>query len=133
MRSVLRSSVLAALALCATLPARATTTVEFWHAMSGALGERVDELADKFNKSQSDYAVRPIAKGGYDDVVNSMIAAYRAKQQPAIVQVNERGFLTMLNSNAIMPTAELMASASYKIDWQTSSRRSRPITPRTGP
>ena len=58
-----------------------------------------------------------IAKGGYDDVVNSMIAAYRAKQQPAIVQVNERGFLTMLNSNAIMPTAELMAGAGYKIDW----------------
>jgi sn-glycerol 3-phosphate transport system substrate-binding protein len=117
MRSLIRSSVFAALSLCAALPARATTTIEFWHAMSGALGERVDELADRFNKSQSDYAVRPIAKGGYDDVVNSMIAAYRAKQQPAIVQVNERGFLTMLNSNAIMPTAELMAGAGYKIDW----------------
>ena len=66
--------------------------------MSGALGQPVDELADKFNKSQSDYILRPIAKGGYDDVVNAMIAAYRAKQQPSIVQVNERGFLTMLSS-----------------------------------
>src|SRR4051812_15680660 len=42
MRSGLRWTVLAAAALCATLPARAATTVEFWHAMSGALGERVD-------------------------------------------------------------------------------------------
>ena len=117
MRSLIRSSVFAALSLCAALPARATTTVEFWHAMSGALGERVDELVDKFNKSQSEYVVRAIAKGSYDEVVNGMIAAYRAKQQPAIVQVNERGFLTMLNSNAIMPTAELMAGAGYKIDW----------------
>src|SRR3954468_13494833 len=117
MRSGLGWPVLAAAALGATLPARAATTVEFWHAMSGALGERVDELADKFNKSQSDYVVPPIAKGGYDEVVNAMIAAYRAKQQPAIVQVNERGFLTMLNSNAIMPAADLLSKAGYKIDW----------------
>src|SRR3954453_11558260 len=117
MRSVFISTAFAAAALCATLPAHAATTVEFWDAMSGALGERVDELADKFNKSQSDYVVRPIAKGGDDDVVNAMIAAYRAKQQPAIVQVNERGFLTMLNSKAIVPAAELMAGAGYKIDW----------------
>ena len=101
----------------AALPAQAATTVEFWHAMSGELGERVNELVDKFNKSQSDYVVRPVAKGTYDEVVNSMIAAYRAKQQPAIVQVNERGFLTMLTSNATMPTAELMSKAGFKIDW----------------
>jgi sn-glycerol 3-phosphate transport system substrate-binding protein len=105
------------LALLLTLPARAATTVEFWHAMSGALNERVEELAEKFNKSQSDYVLRPVSKGSYDDVVNSMIAAYRAKQHPAIVQVNERGFLTMLLSNATTPAAELLAKAGYKIDW----------------
>ncbi len=99
------------------LPALAATTVEFWHAMSGELAERVNELVDKFNKSQSDYAVRAVGKGSYDEVVNSMIAAYSAKQQPAMVQVNERGFLTMLTSDATLPTAELMSKAGYKVDW----------------
>jgi sn-glycerol 3-phosphate transport system substrate-binding protein len=67
------------MALLGALPARAQTTIEFWHAMSGALGERVEEVADRFNKSQKEYVVRAIFKGTYDDVVNSMIAAYRAR------------------------------------------------------
>ena len=33
------------------------------------------------------------------------------------MQVNERGFLTMLSSGAILPAAELMAKAGHKIDW----------------
>jgi sn-glycerol 3-phosphate transport system substrate-binding protein len=117
MRTFLKSCLLAAMALASTLPARAQTTIEFWHAMSGALGERVDEIADKFNKSQNDYVVRAVFKGTYDEVVNSMIAAYRAKQHPAIVQVNERGFLTMVLSGVTVPAAELVSKAGYKIDW----------------
>jgi sn-glycerol 3-phosphate transport system substrate-binding protein len=46
-----------------------------------------------------------------------MIAAYRAKQHPAIVQVNERGFLTMLASGATLPAAEVVSKAGHKIDW----------------
>src|SRR3954451_6666356 len=116
MKFLLKTVLAAAMAVLATAPARAQTTIEFWHAMSGALAERVDELADKFNKSQSDYVLRPVAKGTYDEVVNGMIAAYRAKQQPAIVQVNERGFLTMLLSNATLPAADLLSKYGYKID-----------------
>ena len=100
MLNLFRSCLFAGLALLLTQPAQAATTIELWHAMSGALNERVDELADKFNKSQSEYVLKPVLKGGYDDVVNSMIAAYRARQHPPIVQVNERGFLTMLSSGA---------------------------------
>jgi sn-glycerol 3-phosphate transport system substrate-binding protein len=46
-----------------------------------------------------------------------MIAAYRARQHPPIVQVNERGFLTMLSSGAILPATELMEKAGHKINW----------------
>jgi sn-glycerol 3-phosphate transport system substrate-binding protein len=117
MRALLKSCVLAGMALLGALPARAQTTIEFWHAMPGSLGERVEEAADRFNKSQKEYVVRAIFKGTYDDVVNSMIAAYRARQHPAIVQVNERGFLTMVLSGATMPAAELLASNGHKVDW----------------
>ncbi len=117
MLNLVRSCLFAGLALLLTQPARAATTIELWHAMSGALNDRVDELADKFNKSQSEFVLKPVLKGGYDDVVNSMIAAYRARQHPPIVQVNERGFLTMLSSGAILPAAELMAKAGHQINW----------------
>jgi sn-glycerol 3-phosphate transport system substrate-binding protein len=117
MVSIFKRILLAGFALALSPPARAATTIEFWHALGGALNDRVEEFADKFNKSQSEYVLRPVLKGGYDDVVNSMIAAFRARQHPAIVQVNERGFLTMLASNAILPAAELMEKNGYKIDW----------------
>jgi len=106
-----------ALLLAGLSTARAATEIEFWHAMSGALGERVDEVVKKFNDSQKDYVVKAMAKGTYDEVLNGTIAAYRAKRQPEIVQSNERSFLTMVNSGAIVPTAELMAEQGYNVDW----------------
>ena len=105
-------------ALLLTQPARAATTIEFWHAMSGALGERVDELADKFNKSQSDYVSRPVAQG----------RLRRRRQQhdrrlPGEAAASDRaGERARLSDHAdrrarSLPTAELMAKAGYKIDW----------------
>jgi sn-glycerol 3-phosphate transport system substrate-binding protein len=91
--------------------------VQWWHAMGGVLGERVDELARKFNDSQGKYTVVATNKGTYDEVINNTIAAYRAKRPPHIVQIYERGFMTMLLSGAIVPVHELMEQKGYKIDW----------------
>lgn len=96
---------------------QAATEVEFWHAMGGALGERVDELVKKFNDSQKDYVVKATFKGTYDEVLNGMIAAYRAKRAPEIVQSNERSMLTMFNSGAIIPTDDLMREQGFNVDW----------------
>lgn len=105
-----------ALLLTGMSAVQAATEIELWHAMSGALGERVDEVVKKFNDSQKDYVVKSIAKGTYDEVLNGTIAAYRAKRQPEIVQSNERSFLTMVNSGAIVPTNELMAEQGMPLD-----------------
>lgn len=99
----------AALLWASVASAQTATEIELWHAMSGALGERVEEVVKKFNDSQKDYVVKAIHKGNYDEVLNATIAAYRAKRQPEMVQSNERSFLTMVFSGAIVPTSELMA------------------------
>jgi len=106
-----------ALVLVGSTAARAATEVEFWYALGGALGERVEELVKKFNDSQKDYVVKATFKGTYDEVLNGMIAAYRAKRAPEIVQSNERSMLTMVNSGAIIPTDELMREQGYNVDW----------------
>ena len=46
--------------------------------MQGALGERVNELAEEFNKTQSDYVIKPTYKGTYGESMNAGIAAFRA-------------------------------------------------------
>ena len=90
--------------------------VDWWHAMGGVLGERVNELVKKFNDSQDKYAVNAINKGNYDEVINGTIAAYRAKKHPEMVQIYERGFMTMLLSEAVLPVQDLLTEKGYKID-----------------
>ncbi len=97
--------------------ASAVTEIQFWHSMTGALGDRVASIADRFNKSQSDYKVVPVFKGTYPESMTAAIAAYRAKQAPHIVQVFEVGTATMMYSKgAIKPVWQLMADAGEKFD-----------------
>src|SRR4029079_16848396 len=80
--------IVAALALaCAATAAQAATEIVWWHSMTGKLNDIVNEVADKFNKSQSDYKVTPVFKGQYDESMTAAIAAYRAGNPPQIVKV----------------------------------------------
>ena len=65
------------------------TQIEWWHAMGGALGQKVNQIASDFNASQSEYEIKPVYKGTYAETMTSAVASFRAKNQPAIVQVFE--------------------------------------------
>ena len=67
--------------------AHAVTEVQWWHAMGGVNGERVDKIASDFNASQSQYKIVPVYKGNYTETMTAAIAAFRAKSHPHIVQV----------------------------------------------
>ena len=76
--------------------AEAVTEIQWWHAMTAALGEWINDLADGFNKSQTEYKVVAVYKGTYPETMTGAIAAFRAKQHPHIVQVFEVGTATMM-------------------------------------
>jgi sn-glycerol 3-phosphate transport system substrate-binding protein len=97
--------------------AQAATEIQWWHAMSDALGQWVNDLADGFNRSQSEFKVVPVFKGTYTEAMTGAIAAFRAHQQPHILQVFEVGTATMMASKgAIKPVYQLMAEAGEKFD-----------------
>ena len=98
-------SVLVSAVLLVAMPASAiaATEIQFWHAMTAVLGERVNDIAAKFNASQSEYVVKAVHKGSYPETLNAAVAAYRAKQPPHIVQVYDVGTQTMLSSGAVYP------------------------------
>ena len=98
-------------------PSKAATEIQFWHAMTAVLGERVNDIANKFNASQSEYVVKAVHKGSYPETLNAAIAAYRAKQPPHIVQVFEVGTQTMLSSGAVYPVYQLMKDHGVALDW----------------
>lgn len=100
-----------------TNTASATTEISFWHSMEGALGERVHEIVENFNKTQSDYKVVATYKGNYGESMNAGIAAFRAGQAPDIIQVFEVGTATMIFSNgAIKPIQEMSEEVGKAID-----------------
>jgi sn-glycerol 3-phosphate transport system substrate-binding protein len=107
----------AALAFALSGPAEAATEVQWWHAMSGPLGEWVNDLAKDFNASQKDYVVVPTYKGTYGEALTAAMAAFRAGNAPDILQVYEVGTATMMAAKgAIKPVGEVMTLGGKKFD-----------------
>ncbi len=107
----------AAAMLLAATQAQAQTEIQWWHSMDGALGDKVNDLANKFNASQKDYKVVPVFKGTYPESMTAAIAAYRAGNAPHILQVFEVGTATMMAAKgAIVPVYKLMKDADEPFD-----------------
>lgn len=95
----------------------AVTELQWWHAMSGANNEVVDTLAKEFNESQDAYKITPVFKGTYPETLNAGIAAFRAKQPPAIIQVFDVGTGVMMGAEgAVMPVADVLEAGGYNFD-----------------
>ncbi len=115
-KSLSAAAIVGALAL-GTLPVQAQTEIQWWHAMGGELGQKVDALAKGFNESQKDFKVVAIYKGNYTETMTGAIAAFRAKQHPHIVQVFEVGTATMMAAQgAVYPVYKLMKDQGLPFD-----------------
>ncbi|MGZ3216036.1 sn-glycerol-3-phosphate ABC transporter substrate-binding protein UgpB [Paracoccus sp. T5] len=115
---MIRYSTASAVALVASLSAAsAETAIEWWHAMGGELGAKLEEIVQGFNDSQDEYRVNPSYKGTYPETMTAAIAAFRANQQPTIVQVFEVGTGTMMAAEgAIVPVHQLMEEHGQGFD-----------------
>jgi sn-glycerol 3-phosphate transport system substrate-binding protein len=115
---MLRNVTISAFALAATTAAaQAQTEINWWHAMGGELGAKLEEIVAGFNASQSDYVVNPTYKGSYTETMTAAISAFRAGEQPEIVQVFEVGTGTMMAAKgAVYPVYELMADMGEPFD-----------------
>ncbi|HZN99713.1 MAG TPA: sn-glycerol-3-phosphate ABC transporter substrate-binding protein UgpB [Burkholderiales bacterium] len=101
----------AAALLCAS-QAHAQIEIQWWHSMTGALGDRVNGFANEFNAMQKDYKIVPVYKGAYPESMTAAIAAFRAGSPPHILQVFEVGTATMMAAGkAIKPVYQMMAEA----------------------
>jgi sn-glycerol 3-phosphate transport system substrate-binding protein len=97
--------------------AQAITEINWWHAHGGRLGEKVNAIADGFNKSQGEYKVVATYKGNYADTMTAGIAAFRSKNPPHILQVFEVGTASMMAAKgAIKPVYEVMGESGLPFD-----------------
>ena len=116
-RHLLAASATIALAFGVASSASAAVEIQWWHAMGGALGEKLGKIAEEFNKSQSDYKVVAVNKGTYAETMTGGIAAYRAGNAPHIIQVFEVGTATMMAAKgAVKPVYQMMKEAGEPFD-----------------
>jgi sn-glycerol 3-phosphate transport system substrate-binding protein len=97
--------------------AQAVIEINWWHAHGGRLGEKVNAIAENFNKLQNKYKVVATYKGNYADTMTAGIAAFRSKNPPHILQVFEVGTATMMSAKgAIKPVYEVMGESGLPFD-----------------
>lgn len=95
----------------------AQTEISWWHSMGGELGERLVAITEDFNASQDEYVVVPSYRGEYEESLVNTIAAFRAGEQPHLVQVYEVGTGTMMAAaGAVYPVYQLMADHGSDFD-----------------
>lgn len=83
-------------------------TLEFWHAMSGNLGELVDELVASFNESQDAIVVNATFQGSYDDTYNALLAALETGTLPNVTQNFDIASQTMFDFPSLLPAYSVM-------------------------
>lgn len=116
-KTILTSAAALAFTAALSTSAFAQTEIQWWHAMGGELGVKLEGIAKSFNESQSEYKIVPVYKGSYPETLTAAIAAFRARQQPAIVQVFEVGTGTMMAAKgAVYPVYKLMADHNEPFD-----------------
>ncbi|MCP4071866.1 MAG: sn-glycerol-3-phosphate ABC transporter substrate-binding protein UgpB [Hyphomicrobiales bacterium] len=116
-KNIVGTAVATMLATGLASSAFAAAEIQWWHAMGGVNGERVNKIAADFNATQSDYKVVPVYKGNYTETMTAAVAAFRAKKQPHIVQVFEVGTATMMAAKgAVYPIEDVMTDAGEAFD-----------------
>ncbi|MFC0409839.1 extracellular solute-binding protein [Roseomonas elaeocarpi] len=89
----------------------------FWYGLSGQLGDVVQQVCKRFNDSQRDFEVSCVSQGDYPRTLQNAIAAFRAGEQPTVVQVYDIGTADLMLSGQYVPARELMAEQKRNVDW----------------
>jgi sn-glycerol 3-phosphate transport system substrate-binding protein len=93
----------------------APVAINFWHAMSGHNGEVIEELAKRFNESQSEVVVTSTFQGSYDDEINKLKAGLQSKDVPAVVQVYDLGTRLLVDLKVITPMQDFIDKEKFDV------------------
>jgi sn-glycerol 3-phosphate transport system substrate-binding protein len=112
------ASLVAAAALLGTSSASyAATEISWWFAHGGHLGEVVNQIGENYNASQDACQITPVFKGTYEETLTSGIAAFRAGEQPNILQVFDAGAATIIGAKgAVVPAQDILENAGVEFN-----------------
>lgn len=92
------------------------TEVLLWHSMSGNVQEKLNEIVDGFNLSQSEIKVVAENQGTYDESTSKFFNMNGGSGSPAIIQIGEQNLQSMIDSNLIEPMDNLIKDYNYNLE-----------------
>jgi multiple sugar transport system substrate-binding protein len=95
----------------------AGTVLQFWHGMSGANGEALDLLVNKFN-SENEFGITIEAtyQGGYTDLHTKIVAALQGGESPHIAQAYANNIMVYMDSEAIVQLNEYIYDSQVGVE-----------------
>lgn len=83
--------------------------IEFWHAMSGAMGETLDGIIQTFNETvgvEKGIKVEGIFNGSYNELNSKVMAAIKAGNAPEIIQGTSNSIMDLIPSGVVQSLDE---------------------------
>jgi len=77
--------------------------VVFWHAMSGLIGDILNELVDEYNSTHPGVVIKAQCMGNYNALSQKLMASIVAKNQPDIAQAYEAWIARFKAGNLLVP------------------------------
>jgi sn-glycerol 3-phosphate transport system substrate-binding protein len=106
-----------ALALGATAASAEKIKFDYWYGLTGDLGAVLAQTCDRFNASQDQYEAVCTGYDGYENVVQSAIAAFRAGKAPTLLQSFDAGTADLMMSGQFYAVTQMMKDYEIAIDW----------------
>ncbi len=88
------------------------TTVIFWHALGGPLGDALNVMIKEFNATHPKIYIKAISMGNYTALSQKIMASIQAGTQPDIAQVFESWTAKMVDANILKSINDLMSADS---------------------
>jgi sn-glycerol 3-phosphate transport system substrate-binding protein len=93
-----------------------TTTINFWHSLSGKNGEYMDALLKRFNDSHPNIQVVGTFQGTYDETVTKLQQSIAAKTAPDVTML-ERAYVELFaDADALEDLTPMMKASNLSKD-----------------
>lgn len=89
------------------------TVVTFWHSMGGQAQVALDQIVSSYNESQDEVHVNAEFQGTYEESLPKFHSVGGTEEAPTIIQVQEIGTMSMINSGNIVPIQQFIDEEGY--------------------
>jgi sn-glycerol 3-phosphate transport system substrate-binding protein len=92
-----------------------STKITFWFGLTGALGNVVRTVVNKYNSSQSKYYVEAIQQPDYDATITKFNTTLAGGDLPNVVQIYDIGTQRMIDTKRILPVQDFIDKENLKL------------------